>query len=242
MTTTTTRRRSKPRLGKPSIRPFFPATSSVAFNIKTSLPQLRYSSFILFRTATLSNTRYAMSDLQEHSFQFMDLPAELRMMVYEFLPLQQQLFKIWTGVGDEPDTKDDVAITLVRYSVSLQIIRFCRTIHREAQVIMRRKARETLDITPQIIVEANRINRSKSHNGILTYVSEWLSALHEYNDLQFDDWSTLADFSNLPLLALWRRPIRLFVWQTGLQLLRPRQRPRAQTIPGWVLYFPTPEG
>jgi hypothetical protein len=184
-----------------------------------------------------------MSDLQEKSFRFMDLPAELRMMVYEFLPLQQQLFKIWTGVGDEPDTKDDdVAITLVRHSISLQIIRVSRTIHREAQVIMRRKAREILDITPQIIVEASRINRSKSHTGVLTYVSEWLSALHKYNDLQFDDWSTLADFSNLPLLALWRRPIRLFVWQTGLQLLRPRQKPRAQTIPGRVLYFLTPEG
>ncbi|KAF2705113.1 hypothetical protein K504DRAFT_107493 [Pleomassaria siparia CBS 279.74] len=72
-------------------------------------------------------------------FRFLDLPKEIRLMVYEHLPLLLKHHKVllpFNSSADEPMCE----ITLIVRCLPMGILRTCRTIFKEANTIMQKRA------------------------------------------------------------------------------------------------------
>ncbi|KAF2824062.1 hypothetical protein CC86DRAFT_248540, partial [Ophiobolus disseminans] len=79
-------------------------------------------------------------------FRFLDLPPELRCMVYEELEIATRRHvlsdvDVREASSWEPPQAVDLAMTLVRKSIPVAILRTCRIINEEATPLLARKLR-----------------------------------------------------------------------------------------------------
>jgi hypothetical protein len=70
----------------------------------------------------------------DQPFRFLDLPKEIRLMVYEFLPLTRSPLKL-----KRDGRRGGTLLSFMVYTIPDEILRTCRMINREASVIIRSK-------------------------------------------------------------------------------------------------------
>lgn len=94
-----------------------------------------------------------MTQHHDSPFRFLDLPKELRIMVYEYLPRivrHHELCIYSRDCKEQPRQK----LTLVINSVPLAILAVCRQIKSEAETIAQRIAKDFISPrTPRVILE-----------------------------------------------------------------------------------------
>jgi hypothetical protein len=100
-------------------------------------------------------------------FPFMDLPIELRLMIYECIPVQIKR----TSFPLAPHSS-----TIISKHIDLAILATCRQIHNEASAVMHSKLTDILATPPSLIVDlAHNITIHKC-GGPLWHISRYLAS------------------------------------------------------------------
>lgn len=215
-----------------------------------------------------------MAASQEPLRGFMKLPAELRLMVYSFLPIQ-------TTHTETQSMKDDLTrltlhnankgrplrqvrlrvrrmlracqrkqhptphtpnTTLIRHHVSVQILRFCKTINREARDVMGLMTEIIRQRSPAFIIRhADEFDLQRS-GIIFTLLMPWLNVLLNSEKVAFRTWLTSLPPTMTALVANVPEPILHFAEQAGIQMLHRYRRlemfdPLDQIAPGYSSMF-----
>jgi hypothetical protein len=155
-----------------------------------------------------------MAALQQAHFRFTELPAELRLTIYEFLPIQTK----HVVVDNETDAESAVTTLLVQ-QVPVQLLSVCRLVHNEAKGILELKLRSVREATPKIIMDAGvKGALLERKDGILTHTVEWFRALRGSERADFRQW-TAKESSTRSSPAQLSRSTLYFVQQAGIQML-----------------------
>jgi hypothetical protein len=162
-----------------------------------------------------------MDRYQEEPFRFMDLPKELRLMVYEFIPVQGREFKIRKDLGTGEIALDDPkpAIKATSYHTSTQILRVCREVHDEAYPIMKRKFDQIKATTPQTTLYIDALYSRSLLNDFISMVTHWAQALRENDSTDFRHWlERRRNDHNSSCSLTFPAPMLQFIRQAGIQL------------------------
>jgi hypothetical protein len=137
-----------------------------------SLPFSTSSTLWLFiKPCLLYTTKnlYTM-DIQQ-TFPFMRLPIELRLMVFECIPVQIKRHDF----ARKPNTStNSQSYSIVSKSIDLSILRTCRKIHDEASAIMQGKLENILETPPRMIINLSHYISIHKCGGPLWHVSRYL--------------------------------------------------------------------
>lgn len=155
----------------------------------------------------------ARASIQAPFFRFLDLPPELRCIVYEFVPI----FKKHSTIPSEKVSRRthdgaEVELTLVVNTLPLQLLRTCHQIYDEAKPFLAPKLESFRQSTARIIMDSEAWHCMAERNAVLYMVMPWFGAFKHTANASFDDWI----ISNM--LAFWNN-VMPFVHQAGLQLL-----------------------
>jgi hypothetical protein len=155
-----------------------------------------------------------MAALQQGHFRFTDLPAELRLTIYEFLPIQTKHV-----VVEIKTDADSAVLTLVVQQVPVQLLRACRLVQNEAKGVLALKLRSVREATPKIITDAGVKGALLDYNnGPLTHATAWFRALEESNRADFREWAAKAS-SERDSPATLSRSTLYFLQQAAIQML-----------------------
>jgi hypothetical protein len=168
-----------------------------------------------------------MDCYQEEPFRFLDLPKELRLMVYDFIPVQGREFKIRKDLGTGEIVLDDPnpAITATSYHTSTQILRVCREIHDEAYAIMKRKLDQIKTTTPQTTLYIDAPYSRSLLNDFISMVTHWAQALRENGSRDFRHWlKRRRNGHNSSCSLTFPAPMLRFIRQAGIQLQQQNQQ------------------
>ncbi|KAH7065978.1 hypothetical protein BKA63DRAFT_572118 [Paraphoma chrysanthemicola] len=134
-----------------------------------------------------------MATLHQSHFRFLNLPCELRLIIYEFLPIQTKHV-----VADfEADPSVSSAITLLIYHIPTQLLRVCRQIRDEAKSILLLKQESIKHATPRTIVHGGAKNMLMNGNGIFTHAVAWFMAVKKNESTDFREWAASEKFGGL---------------------------------------------
>jgi hypothetical protein len=130
-----------------------------------------------------------MATQGQQAFRFLNLPAELRLIVYEFLTIHMRHHTVYTMKPSVAKPDDEhPSVTIILHQVSVQILRVCHAIRNEAQAIMALQVERIREHTPRIIVDSGAVQLLSQRAGILTHTTYWLEALRADEGIDFDDW------------------------------------------------------
>lgn len=82
-----------------------------------------------------------MTNAQSRPFRFLDLPAELRLMVYELLPNRTIRTRY---VKHSSDGTPESSFTIISYVPPTAILTTCKTVHNEAAAVIRKTTQQLL--------------------------------------------------------------------------------------------------
>ncbi|KAF2819339.1 hypothetical protein CC86DRAFT_431922 [Ophiobolus disseminans] len=156
---------------------------------------------------------------QDHHFRFMDLPAELRLMIYEFLPIQRTPFEIQIRSDGDAQTEKTTSITLLRHHVSSQILGVSRAVQNEARKEVARKVQEIRELTPRITMDRDVEPLKPTTDKLFTHIMRWLEVLRGKEHTRFCDWITEPEVATSSEFAGMPEPMLHFVEQAGIQML-----------------------
>jgi hypothetical protein len=108
---------------------------------------------------------------QTTSTTLFDLPVELRLMVYEYLPVTTRhfTFKQPINAPKEPRMRD-LAITFVVKSIPVAILATCKLIHNEASPTFARKLKELRESPLQLIVDSPSLKPFVGVSGLMALI------------------------------------------------------------------------
>lgn len=156
--------------------------------------------------------------MQAPFFQSLDLPPELRCIVYEFVPIFRKHSTIPSErISRRTHDEAEAELTLAVNTLPLQLLRTCRQIHDEAKPILAPELELTRQSTPRITMNSEAWHCMAKRNGVLYTVMLWFGALKHTANASFDDWT----ISNR--LTFWSKGMPFF-HQAGLQLLARYQK------------------
>jgi len=175
-------------------------------------------------------------------FRFLDLPAEMRLIVYEYLPLKTVRHKFDQEYHQSVSNRDENKIpsfTLINFLVPSEILATCRLIYREAGPIINRKIKRSACQSPDgtvLRLEANcygllELAKKKS---VLDAISNWYEALEEDATSDFEsvmqhngfDFEALLYKTGYKIVGVTDlsyyggRHVSEFVRRSGLAMLR----------------------
>lgn len=151
----------------------------------------------------------------------LDLPVELRLLIYGYLPIDRKEFTC-------PLRDDNVSGELASWSTltmswhhpSLQVLRVSRFLHQEAKDIMMDKLHRISITVPRVSVELSMIRQLFHPCGILSFVTHWYQFLKQSDgQANFTEWITKqAASSPLPMFGM-SETMLMFIEQAGHQML-----------------------
>jgi hypothetical protein len=154
-----------------------------------------------------------MAAQDEGHFRFLDLPAELRLMVYDYLPIrtkQHTLHATKTKVSEA--INDRPSAVPVSHHVSAQILRGCRVLQNEAQAAISRQISKIRNMMPRAIINSSALHLLYGEDGVVTHIIWWLEALHANPEANFDNWMRARQ-------SQMRDDVRQFIQQAAMQML-----------------------
>jgi hypothetical protein len=151
-------------------------------------------------------------------FRFMDLPVELRLMVYEFFPITTRHYVIYTRKSKRARPEHErPSLTVINLQVSVQVLRVCRTVQNEAQATMMSKIQRIKEQTPRIIVDSGATTLFSLKNGVLTHLTHWFRTLRDDKGANFDHWVRQRKVK-------FPSEVRRFIRQAGIQMMNRWQK------------------
>jgi hypothetical protein len=84
-------------------------------------------------------------------FRFTDLPKEIRLEIYEFLPIQTRHFTVPTFLEDKGEC------TFIIRSLPVAILATCKAVHEEAHGIIAAKLLRMRNFPPQILISLDTL-------------------------------------------------------------------------------------
>jgi hypothetical protein len=119
-----------------------------------------------------------MATTQEPTFPFESLPKELRLMVYESIPVKTQPWRI--VIPNEDDDFPEIEVRSV--TVSAQLLATCKFINEEAGPFLQAKVDSIKDTPPIIILDSLKLKDICEVHGfldtIITQISRMEQAMH----------------------------------------------------------------
>ena len=108
-------------------------------------------------------------------FRFLDLPTELRLMVYEYLPNRTRRIEFVKMDGEKVNT----SFTLIINSAPTTILRTCRLIHQEAERIVHRFLNTPGDDgpAPRLEAEVRALGALGTTTGVLIEIVGWYNTI-----------------------------------------------------------------
>ncbi|KAH4855833.1 hypothetical protein HBI55_057340 [Parastagonospora nodorum] len=125
----------------------------------------RFQSLIIPKAHTMDSQR---------PFPFQKLPIEIRLMVYECLPVQIKRHDFNTSTNTPASSKGRSFTTVSKY-LDLSILQTCRQVHAEASAIMRKKVLDILETPPRWIIDLSQGVSIHKSGGPLWHISRYLA-------------------------------------------------------------------
>lgn len=130
-----------------------------------------------------------MADTEHQSFRFLDLPSELRLMVYEMLPVKITRHE-FVQQSDLPQY-----FALIDFAAPVAILATCRQIYEEADAILSSKLQqlqssETHCAIPRLEAGGLALDMITMNDGILQAICDWYNALKDNINADFQSCMT----------------------------------------------------
>ena len=167
-----------------------------------------------------------MSEKRATPLGFLDLPAELRCMIYDYLPTS---FVKHTIARDSISAADArCAFTFVTKGVPVQLLATCHLIHKEANQVLAHKVEALKHTVPCIYIDSGDAGHLSGKEGIITAIVDWLQKLRSCPNIEFGYWLQFQDV--IETYAFTRNPvhatIRKIVYKAGMFLYWQSKAPR----------------
>ncbi|KAF2650113.1 hypothetical protein K491DRAFT_721074 [Lophiostoma macrostomum CBS 122681] len=149
-------------------------------------------------------------------FRFLDLPQELRLMVFEFLPITAVHHTIKHRL-----VKDHGEVKIITHTVAIQILCVNRQIYNEAKSTMYGKLNTFRFSVPRIIMTSNAHAVASGKRGLLPTLFDWLLRLHDNPRVKFEQWKATPTFAASALMLNETKypGVALFIKQSGFKLM-----------------------
>ena len=108
-------------------------------------------------------------------FPFMKLPIELRLMVYERLPIQIKRHDFNRLNNPRNPSAGSYSFAVVSNSIDLSILTTCRQVRTEASAIMHTKMDDILQTPPRLIIDLASTAKIHKCGGPLWHISNYLA-------------------------------------------------------------------
>jgi hypothetical protein len=111
----------------------------------------------------------------QRGFPFMKLPIELRLMVYERLPIQITRHDFERPNNPQKPSSGSYFFAIVSESIDLTILATCKQVHAEATAITSARLRHILDTPPRMTVDLTSTPKIHKCGGPLWHISHHLA-------------------------------------------------------------------
>jgi len=105
----------------------------------------------------------------------MDLPLEIRLMVYERIPIHIKQHQFTNTTQSRNGAMNSYSFAVIAKSIELPVLTACRQIYAEASPILQRKMADILSTPPRLLIDILQSNKLYKCGGPLWHISRHLA-------------------------------------------------------------------